>query len=767
MIGILGGSFDPIHNGHLQIADYLTETLNFAELRFLPCGQHAFGKNLQANKTDRLAMLRLSIQTNPKFSIDLTEINNPATSYTIDTLKLLRTQLNPSTSLAWIVGMDAFLTLPQWKDWQALLNYCHLIVVPREHEITNFSKPLKDFIAEYIITNTAELTEFAHGKIYFADSPLLDYSSTQIREAINNHKFFDNYLPNSVVNYIIQHKLYNFEAVMDKNLSYVVNNTPIDINEFSSLSDLFEKSCQRFAKLPAYSNMGKTLSYAETRAKAEDFAAYLQQTLKLKKGDRLAIMLPNTLQYPIALFGAWLAGLIVVNVNPLYTARELKHQLNDAGADTIIILENFAHILAEVIQDTPIKHTILSHIGDLLPAFKASMINFAVKHIKHMVPKFKLTNTLQFKDILKAGAALKFSAVELTHADLALLQYTGGTTGVAKGAALSHGNMVANLLQSYACIPLKEGKELTITALPLYHIFSLMVNCLLQLRIGAHNMLITNPRDIKGFVKEIMKIPFTLITGVNTLFNGLIQNKDFVKLDFSKLRTVVGGGAAVQQAVADKWFTVTKTRLLMGYGLTEASPVVALEPASEKEFTGTIGLPIAATAVSIRDETGEIVPRGERGELCVKGPQVMQGYWQQPEETKEVMFADGWLRTGDIACIETNDYIRIVDRKKDMILVSGFNVYPNEIEDVLALHPDIQEVACIGVPDEHTGEAVKVFIVPKPGTNLTSAEVRRYCKENLTGYKIPRSVEFRDSLPKSNVGKILRRELRDESLAES
>ncbi len=545
--------------------------------------------------------------------------------------------------------------------------------------------------------------------------------------------------------------------------SYVVNNATINLDEFQSLTDLFDKKCRQFAACPAYTNMGSSFTYTEWEAKTTAFAAYLQQQLKLPKGERVALMMPNILQYPIALFGVWKAGLIAVNVNPLYTARELKHQLIDAQATTIVILENFASVLEEVVHETPVQHIITTELGDLLSAVKGAVINFAVKHIKHMVPKFHLQNRVDFKHVLKDGAHLKYTPVNSTHDDVALLQYTGGTTGVAKGAMLSHGNMLANLEQIKNFLPIEEGKEIFMTPLPLYHIFALTANCILSLALGALNVLITNPRDIRAFVKELSKYPYTLITGVNTLYNALLNNKEFCQLDFSHLRIVIGGGMAVQKAVAEKWQSITKTRLLTGYGLTETSPVVAVENPDDPTFTGTIGLPLAATAVTVRDENGTILPRGERGELCVKGPQVMTGYWNKPDETAQVLSADGWLRTGDIAIIEPNDYIRLVDRKKDMILVSGFNVYPNEVEDVLAMHPAVQEVACIGVPDEHSGEVVKVFIVKKPGMELDEKEIRHYCKENLTGYKIPRHVEFRDSLPKSNVGKILRRELRDET----
>lgn len=538
---------------------------------------------------------------------------------------------------------------------------------------------------------------------------------------------------------------------------------PAEINPdaYQSIVDVFDQSCKKFSNRPAFHNMGRTLTFAELDGLTRDFAAYLQG-LGLVKGDCVAIMMPNLLQYPVALFGVLRAGLIVANVNPLYTARELEHQLKDANAKAIVIVANFAQVLAEVLDKTPVKHVIVTEVGDMLAFPKSAIVNFVLKYVKKMVPPYQLPNAIKFKAALAKGHALPLASVEVTREDIAFLQYTGGTTGVSKGAMLTHRNMLANMQQVSAWImtELTEGQEIIITALPLYHIFCLTVNCLCFSKLGGLNILITNPRDIPGFVKELDKWPFTAITGVNTLFNGLIHNAEFTKLDFSTLKLCVGGGMAVQEAVANKWQEVTGTFLLEGYGLTEASPVVTVNPFDLTKYNGSIGLPLPSTDVSLRDDDGKEVPAGERGELCVRGPQVMRGYWQRPEETAKMFTDDGWLRTGDVATVDDEGFVRIVDRKKDMILVSGFNVYPNEIEGVLALHPGVLEVACIGVPDSKSGEAVKVFVVPKAGVTLTSQDVIEYCKQNLTGYKVPRFVEFRKELPKSNVGKILRRELR-------
>ena len=539
----------------------------------------------------------------------------------------------------------------------------------------------------------------------------------------------------------------------------------IDNSEFQSIKEILNISFARFADKPAYTNMDVTLSYGELDSLSQHFAAYLQKVAKLSKGDRVAIMLPNVLQYPVVAFGALRAGMTVVNVNPLYTARELEHQLNDSGAEIIVILENFAHTLADVLPRTSVKTVITTQLGDLFPAPKRLLVNLVVKHVKKMVPAWRIQGAIPLRQILKQGANHTLDDVELKHDDLAFLQYTGGTTGVAKGAMLSHGNMISNLLQagSWLSVVTEEGKEVVITALPLYHIFSLLTNCLLFLKIGGHNILITNPRDMPGFVKELAKHRFTVITGVNTLFNGLLNNADFAKLDFSSLKLTVGGGMAVQKAVAEQWKRVTSTPLIEAYGLTETSPGACVNPLTLQDYNGSIGLPIPSTSVSIRDEDGNDLPLGEVGEICIHGPQVMQGYWQRPEETAKVL-DNGWLRTGDMAIMDEKGYIRIVDRKKDMILVSGFNVYPNEIEDVLAAHPKVLESAAIGVADDKSGEVVKVFIVRKDDS-LTANEVIQHCKQNLTGYKVPKQVEFRDELPKTNVGKILRRALRDSEAA--
>ncbi len=536
----------------------------------------------------------------------------------------------------------------------------------------------------------------------------------------------------------------------------------IDPDQYRSIVDIFEQSCKKFGHKPAFNNMGCSLTFKELDEKTRDFAAYLQNELKLQKGDRVAIMMPNLLQYPIALFGVLRAGLIVVNVNPLYTARELQHQLSDSGATTIVIIANFAHVLAEIIEKTPVKHVITTELGDLLPFPKSWIVNFAVKYVKKMVPSYHLPNAVNMYLALSRGRKLPFEPVEVTGEDLAFLQYTGGTTGVAKGAMLTHRNLIANMLQVYTYIiaKVKEGEEVLISALPLYHIFCLTVNALIFLKLGGNNILITNPRDIPGFVKELSRWKFTAITGVNTLFNALAHDPSFAKLDFSALHLTVGGGMAVQQAVAKKWKEVTSNPILEGYGLTEASPVVTFNPMDLKEFNGSIGLPLPSTEISLRNDEDKEVGIGERGELCIRGPQVMRGYWQRPEETAKMLTEDGWLRTGDIAVIDDEGFVRIVDRKKDMILVSGFNVFPNEIEEVVAHCPGVLEVACIGIPDEKSGEAVKIFVVAKSGVTLTVKEIMDYCKKNLTGYKMPKQVEFRNELPKSNVGKILRRELR-------
>ncbi|MGH8283623.1 MAG: long-chain-fatty-acid--CoA ligase [Gammaproteobacteria bacterium] len=539
---------------------------------------------------------------------------------------------------------------------------------------------------------------------------------------------------------------------------------PAEINpdQYASLKAMFEDSCRQYAALPAYSNLGVTLSYADLDRLSGQFGAYLQKVIGLNKGDRIAIMMPNLLQYPVALFGILRAGMVAVNVNPLYTARELEHQLKDSGARTIVILENFASTLQEALPHTDVNTVVVTAIGDLVPFPKRALVNFVVRHVKKMVPRWHIDGTVSFHEALAQGAQHTLDDVEVEHEDIAFLQYTGGTTGVAKGAVLTHCNMVANVLQASAWLHslLETGREVMITALPLYHIFSLTANCLTFMKIGGHNILITNPRDMPGFVKELGQVKFTGITGVNTLFNGLLHTSGFDQLDFSALKISLGGGMAVQRAVAAKWKQVTKVPLIEAYGLTETSPAACINPLDLKDYNGSIGLPIPSTDISIRDDDGKELPLGEVGELCFKGPQVMRGYWNRPDETAKVLSADGWLRTGDMGRVDARGYVYIVDRKKDMILVSGFNVYPNEVEDVIAMHPGVLEVAAVGVPDEHSGEVVKLFVVKKD-PKLTVEALKEYAHNELTGYKRPKNIEFRDELPKSNVGKILRRELRD------
>ncbi|MGE5468128.1 MAG: long-chain-fatty-acid--CoA ligase FadD [Ignavibacteria bacterium] len=540
----------------------------------------------------------------------------------------------------------------------------------------------------------------------------------------------------------------------------------IDVDEFGSIGALFERSVAAYGPKSAYTNMGKSISYAELDRLTRDFAAYCQKVLQLPRGARIALMMPNVLQYPIAMFGALRAGYVVVNCNPLYTARELEHQLKDSGAEAIVIVENFAHVLQQVLPRTSIRHVITTALGDMLDFPKRPLVNMVVKHVKKMVPDWSITHAVPFRVALEQGARAAFDPVEVGHDDIAFLQYTGGTTGVSKGAMLTHRNIVANLQQAHAWIApaVASGQELIVTALPLYHIFALTANCLTFLKIGATNLLITNPRDIPGFVKELGKYPFSVITGVNTLFNALLNNPDFAKLDFSKLKVTLGGGMAVQKSVAEKWKQVTGTPLLEAYGLTETSPAVTINPLNLPEYNGSIGLPVSSTEVAIRDPEGRDVPLGQSGELCVRGPQVMKGYWNRPEETSNVIMRDGFLRTGDVAVMDEKGFVRIVDRQKDMILVSGFNVYPNEVEAVVAMHPGVLEVAAVGVSDERSGEAVKIFVVRKDPA-LTAEALIAHCRENLTGYKVPHRVEFRNELPKTNVGKILRRALRDEELA--
>lgn len=536
----------------------------------------------------------------------------------------------------------------------------------------------------------------------------------------------------------------------------------IDMSQFPSLRHMLDASFTHYRDLPAFINMGATLTYADIDQQSRYFAAYLQKVVGLRKGDRVAIMMPNLLQYPVALAGILRAGLVVVNVNPLYTARELEHQLKDSGAQAILILENFATTLQKVIAKTDVKTVMTTRIGDMLPFPKSALVNFVVKNVKKMVPDWEIPGATSFHKAISEGKWQTLDNVELRQDDIAFLQYTGGTTGVSKGAALTHGNMIANFLQlkDWAGDMFSEGQETAICALPLYHIFSLTVNCLLFMNLGGVNVLITNPRDMQAFVKELGKHRFTAITGVNTLFNGLLNTEGFSELDFSSLKFTLGGGMAVQRAVAERWRQVTGKGLTQGYGLTEASPVTHANILGATEFTGAIGLPIPSTDSKIVDEAGAEVALGEVGELCVHGPQVMKGYWNRDDETAKVLFADGWLRTGDMARMDDKGYFYIVDRKKDMILVSGFNVYPNEIEDVMAMHPGVLEVAAIGVPDENSGEAVKIVVVKK-SSDVTERDLIEFARKELTGYKVPKIVEFRTELPKTNVGKILRRALRE------
>ena len=536
----------------------------------------------------------------------------------------------------------------------------------------------------------------------------------------------------------------------------------IDTTQYRSIAQVLEIACERFAHRPAFSNMGRTLTYADIDRLSRRFASYLRNDLQLARGDRVAIMLPNVLQYPVAIFGVLRAGLTVVNTNPLYTARELRHQLHDAGVSAIVVLDNFAATLAEVLHDTPCKHVVTTGIGDLLGMPKSALVNFVLKHVKKMVPAYRIEHAVRFKRALARGAHAAPPKADIGHDDIAFLQYTGGTTGVAKGAMLTHGNLVANMQQASAWIgrDVREGEEVIVTAIPLYHIFALTANCLVFMKFGGLNHLITNPRDMPGFVKILRGMRMTAITGVNTLFNGLLNTPGFDRVDFSALHLTLGGGTAVQRSVAERWKRTTGVTLVEAYGLTETSPAACMNPLDLAEYNGSIGLPIPSTDVSIRDDDGKPLPVGQAGELCVRGPQVMKGYWERPDETVKVLGADGWLHTGDVARMDEKGYFTIVDRKKDMILVSGFNVYPNEIEDVVAQCPGVLEVAAVGIPDEKSGEAVKVVVVRKD-PNLTAETIRAFCKENLTGYKLPKVIEFRNALPKTNVGKILRRELRD------
>lgn len=536
----------------------------------------------------------------------------------------------------------------------------------------------------------------------------------------------------------------------------------ISIDKYRSILDLFQQTVSRFSNNNAYINMDVAMTFKELDEKSNHFAAYIQNQLNMKKGDRLAIMMPNLLQYPIALFGAMKAGVIIVNVNPLYTPRELEFQLKDSGANCIVILENFAHTLSKCIHNTPIKHVIMTEIGDLFPFLKQKLVNSVVKHIKKMVPPHELTDMISFNNVLKKGKKYIFHKISLSHESIAFLQYTGGTTGISKGVILTHANMLSNMEQADAWTSFRQGEEIIVTALPLYHIFALTANCLVMMRNGGCNLLITNPRDIPLFIKTLRKQRFTSITGVNTLFNALMNHPDFHKIDFSELILSLGGGMAIQHDVAKRWKEKTGCVLAEAYGLTEASPAVCINPLDGRDFNGSIGLPLPSTDIRILNDNNVECNVNEEGNLFVKGPQVMQGYWNKAEETKKVLTTDRWLNTGDLAKVDADGYVYIVSRKKNMILVSGFNVYPNEIEDVVSMLEGISECAAIGIPDEKSGERVKLFIVKKDN-NLTEKEIKKHCKKNLTDYKYPKIIEFRDELPKTNVGKILHRALREQN----
>jgi long-chain acyl-CoA synthetase len=539
----------------------------------------------------------------------------------------------------------------------------------------------------------------------------------------------------------------------------------IRLDEYNSVTEIFEESCKKYKDRVAFENMGARLTFAQVDELSRHFAAYLQMELKLQKGDRIAIQMPNLLQFPVAFIGALRAGLIVVNTNPLYTPREMEHQFKDSGAIAIVIVANFASNLEKIIAHTSIKHVIITQLGDMLGGLKGALVNFVVKNVKKMVPEYHLPQIIQFKDVLKQGSKLPLRKVEVSAQDLAVLQYTGGTTGVSKGAQLSHANIIAhNAMIRHWFKPYMSpsGDDLMITAIPMYHIFALTVNGLLMFSTGVKNVMITNPRDMKGFVKELKKHKFTIITGVNTLFNGLLNTPGFSQLDFSYLKGAVAGAMAVQDVVAKRWREVTGAPLVEGYGLSETSPVLCCNPLDGKHKSGTIGIPMPSTEVAIFDEEGNQLPQGEVGEICAKGPQVMRGYWKQ--DNVGVFFEGGWFRTGDIGCMDPTGYFKIVDRKKDMIKVSGFNVFPNEVENVVAGYPKVLEVAAIGVPDARSGEVIKIFVVKKD-QSLTVEELLKYCHENLTNYKVPKHVEFRTELPKTNVGKILRRALKEQEAA--
>lgn len=535
----------------------------------------------------------------------------------------------------------------------------------------------------------------------------------------------------------------------------------VNVTAYSSVVNLFEESVKKFGDSIAYECMGKTMTFKEVDRLSKNFAAYLQNELKMKKGDKVAIQMPNCLQYPVALFGTLRAGMVVVNANPLYTPREMKHQFEDSGADAIVIMANFASNLEKIRHEIKTKHVIVTELGDMLGGLKGMIVNLVVKHVKKMVPAYNLPKAVNWKTMMSKGASSTFQREEMTLKDTAFLQYTGGTTGVSKGAELTHGNIVANMQQISAWMKPKlvEREEVVITALPLYHIFALTVNCLSMMKIGAHNVLITNPRDIPGFIKELGKHKFSVFTGVNTLFNGLMNNPEFSKLDFSSLKVTVGGGMAVQKATAEKWYKITGVSLAEGFGLTETSPVAVCNPIDGTDRIGTIGIPVPNTDVKVVDDNGKDLPTGEKGELCIKGPQVMKGYWNRPDETAKVMDGD-WFKTGDIAVIDEDGFIKIVDRKKEMILVSGFNVYPNEVENAIAMHPKVLETGVIGMPDDKTTEKVVAYIVPKDNS-VSAEEIIAHCRQELTNYKVPKEVYFTDELPKTNVGKILRRKIKE------
>lgn len=540
---------------------------------------------------------------------------------------------------------------------------------------------------------------------------------------------------------------------------------PKEINpdSYDSVIDLLEISFKKYGDKTAYESMGKTLTFTEVDQLSAQFSDFLQNHTTLQKGDRIAIQMPNLLQWVIAMFGSIRAGMVVVNTNPLYTAREMNHQLKDSGAKAIVILANFAQNLEKIVKETEVETVVITEIGDMLGGFKKILVNFVVKRVKKMVPPYKIEGAIKFNDALKKGAQGNFTKHKINNEEVAFLQYTGGTTGVSKGAMLTHRNILANMEQISAWMlpKLKEGVETVITALPMYHIFALTVNCLAMMKIGARNILITNPRDMPAFIKTLKKFPFTIITGVNTLFNGLLNQEEFKNVDFSKFKIAVGGGMAVQDHVATKWKEITKVPLAEGYGLTETSPLLSCNPIDGTERIGTVGLPSPSTDIKIFDDNGKESPVGEPGEICAKGPQVMKGYWKRQEETDNVFMKNGYLKTGDIGFIDEDGFVKIVDRKKEMINVSGFNVFPNEIENVISSHEKVLEVGAIGIADPKSTEKVKVFIVKKDDS-LTEEEIISYCKENMTPYKVPKQVEFREELPKSNVGKILRRILKEQ-----